>query len=932
MNRQHVKVCCRIRPPLEACETWLDSESSCGADERSTISTTGGYVFQLDHIFGYNSTQLEIFTTIVKPFIDDAITGLNCTLFSYGQTGSGKTFTMQGKSADLAGIIPRVGDYLFETNQSVPNANDHDLEIKMSMLEIYQEKLRDLLKDTVVQNTLRIREGSAGIWVEGLTEVPVNDSTDFKRILAQGIRRRMVGEHSMNRESSRSHLCCTITLRRTVSGRRFRSKVHLIDLAGSEMVRKTDVSGDRLQEAKHINKSLSALGNVIYALTQSTSHARSDSLTVVNTPKMGHIPYRDSKLTRFLQDSLGGNSKIILMLAVAASKEHLNESLATLRFGERARQLSTRPKVNTELDEQGLKQALARAEKQIVALNETVNELQARLTCAEMKLLDTKVTETTAAASTRTNSHTAPEPTSSICQLCKNGLLSYEPKIETTISGIPTSKQKRQKIKEKESSKLQRVKATVAQNEPVSPPNEPIFPPISRAMPSMKSSSAVANPKQDCTISAAEKVKDMEGMGGYESRSDCSDDDRVDVDMGSLLHVDRCTVCGLNEDEAEKLREDTGETLGHLITCDGNCGQLYHVRCVGLIGDGGQFVIPEEGEWLCTSCCCGEADADFDTIREVAEGMCQGTSSSVIERGGKIEGVQASGEGSGELSRVNNVSRKVAALTKHQGRHPAGGDTVTEASEARPSPTMWEAIAASVKAEYHMMRRERNRILMQWQQEKKILALLEERRRETEVERDRELVRLAAALEQAQAELLREREQHESQRLRESSSVQLIASLSLMRASTAAPSDRLSTSATTIGCDSDVMPSPKSGSSPKKSSDRPKKTIASNSEHTIAPIISKSLSTNSLLLSKSQPLGPANNNSSSSSSSSPPVGAAASTTAAAPVFSLLPTSSSPTQAESIPSAGIPKPWKKPTGSLRFKPKQARVIGLRQPPH
>jgi hypothetical protein len=147
------------------------------------------------------------------------------------------------------------------------------------------------------------------------------------------------------------------------------------------MVRKTDATGKRLEEAKHINKSLSALGKVIFALTTSPTTSTKDKDPQVIQPKQSqHIPYRDSKLTRLLQDSLGGNSRTVLVLAVSASRLHIQESIATLRFGERARQLRTKPTVNTVIDDtQGLKKALIYANKQIIALTATVTELQDQL-------------------------------------------------------------------------------------------------------------------------------------------------------------------------------------------------------------------------------------------------------------------------------------------------------------------------------------------------------------------------------------------------------------------------------------------------------------------------------------------------------------------------------------------------------------------------
>jgi len=202
--------------------------------------------------------------------------------------------------------------------------------------------------------------------VEGLTEFPVGNVEQFQAALESASKKRVTGSHAMNKESSRSHLVCILTLRqsRPQAGTRVFSKLHLIDLAGSEMVRKTNASGERMNEAKHINKSLSALGNVIKALVKATNSTAAAAAAVAeeeeegegenvggvyfavsasgNRKASGHIPYRDSKLTRLLQDSLGGNAKTVLVLAIAAHESHTQESINTMKFGERARLLSTK--------------------------------------------------------------------------------------------------------------------------------------------------------------------------------------------------------------------------------------------------------------------------------------------------------------------------------------------------------------------------------------------------------------------------------------------------------------------------------------------------------------------------------------------------------------------------------------------------------------
>jgi kinesin family protein 5 len=319
---------------------------------------------------------------------------------------------MQGKdNTNELGIIPRAANMIYH---EITN-NNINCEVKLSVLEIYKEKLSDLLSDNKNnnQNNLRIREHSGSsfgtsVWVEGLIETSISNVNEFMDTLNIAYKKRTTASHKMNEQSSRSHLIVVVSLKQVLSGgKKVLSKLHLIDLAGSEMVRKTDASGKRLDEAKHINKSLSALGKVIYALSSSTSSSSSGSsgdnnTTAINARAPAHIPYRDSKLTRLLQDSLGGNAKTVLLLAVSAASIHIQESIATLRFGERARQVCTRPIVNTELDESSLKSALATAKKTIITLNATITELQ-------LQLLQSTTYSTN---------------TSGVCQTCMSSLVS----------------------------------------------------------------------------------------------------------------------------------------------------------------------------------------------------------------------------------------------------------------------------------------------------------------------------------------------------------------------------------------------------------------------------------------------------------------------------------------------------------------------------
>lgn len=262
---------------------------------------------------------------------------------------------MQGPSIDdpeLKGIIPRMINTVFE---GVMKADENiEFLVKASYLEIYMEHIRDLL-DTRRDN-LKIREDKAkGIWVEGATEVYVSKEQDVLDIIRTGQSNRAIAFTKMNAESSRSHsiFVLNIAQKNLKDGSSKSGKLYLVDLAGSEKVGKTGAQGTTLDEAKMINKSLSALGNVINALTDG---------------KSGHIPYRDSKLTRVLQESLGGNSRTTLIINCSPSSYNEAETLSTLRFGNRAKSIKNKAKVNQERSAAELKALLAKAEAEIERL------------------------------------------------------------------------------------------------------------------------------------------------------------------------------------------------------------------------------------------------------------------------------------------------------------------------------------------------------------------------------------------------------------------------------------------------------------------------------------------------------------------------------------------------------------------------------------
>jgi kinesin family protein 5 len=347
VNVQNIVVCCRIRPQSQ-------HEIEEGGTETVTSEGTRVYVagrehFEFDRVFPPQTTQAAVFATC-KPLIDSVLDGYNGTVFAYGQTGSGKTYTMEGSgkwdgNSQSQGIIPRTVYSIFE---GIYNAPQHiEFVVKCSMVEIYNERIRDLLN--LEKDNLLIREDRVrGVFIADVTEVYVDSEKMIFDALDRGGKNRAVGATNMNEHSSRSHMVFILSIEQKNAHTRTVKvgTLNLVDLAGSEKVAKTGTTGVRLDEAKNINKSLSALGNVINALTE---RKRGD-----------HVPYRDSKLTRVLQEALGGNSKTCLLLSCSPSTFNQAETVSTLRFGARAKMIKTYAKVNQERSAEELKLQLSR--------------------------------------------------------------------------------------------------------------------------------------------------------------------------------------------------------------------------------------------------------------------------------------------------------------------------------------------------------------------------------------------------------------------------------------------------------------------------------------------------------------------------------------------------------------------------------------------
>ncbi|XP_049386771.1 kinesin-like protein KIN-14I [Solanum stenotomum] len=323
----NIRVYCRVRPFLPGQPNSLSTVDHLD-DGNITITTPSKYgkegkkSFTFNKVFGPSGTQEEVFAD-TQPLIRSVLDGYNVCIFAYGQTGSGKTHTMTGPSdltKETLGVNYRALSDLFNISEQRKDVISYDISVQM--VEIYNEQVRDLLTPDGVNKKVEIRNSSQkGFNVPDANLVPVTSTSDVLNLMNLGHKNRAVSATAMNDRSSRSHSCLTVHVqgKNMTSGTILRGSMHLVDLAGSERVDKSEVLGDRLKEATHINKSLSALGDVIASLAQKNSH----------------VPYRNSKLTQLLQDSLGGQAKTLMFVHVSPELNAVGETLSTLKFAER---------------------------------------------------------------------------------------------------------------------------------------------------------------------------------------------------------------------------------------------------------------------------------------------------------------------------------------------------------------------------------------------------------------------------------------------------------------------------------------------------------------------------------------------------------------------------------------------------------------------
>ncbi|CAI0462328.1 unnamed protein product [Linum tenue] len=312
-------------------------------------------VFTFDKVFGPSAKQRDLYDQAVVPIVNEVLEGFNCTIFAYGQTGTGKTYTMEGEcrraksglNGELpqeAGVIPRAVKQIFDTLEG----QNAEYSVKVTFLELYNEEITDLLAPEEISKVALeekqkkplplMEDGKGGVLVRGLEEEIVTSASEIFTLLERGSSKRRTAETLLNKQSSRSHSLFSITIHikePSPEGEELIKcgKLNLVDLAGSENISRSGAREGRAREAGEINKSLLTLGRVINALVE----------------HLGHIPYRDSKLTRLLRDSLGGRTKTCIIATVSPAVHCLEETLSTLDYAHRAKHIKNKPEVNQKM-------------------------------------------------------------------------------------------------------------------------------------------------------------------------------------------------------------------------------------------------------------------------------------------------------------------------------------------------------------------------------------------------------------------------------------------------------------------------------------------------------------------------------------------------------------------------------------------------------
>ncbi|VFQ99663.1 unnamed protein product [Cuscuta campestris] len=373
----NIRVFCRCRPLSKAevsagCSVVMDFESAKDGELGIINGGSTKKTFRFDRVYTPKDDQADVYAD-ASPMVISVLDGYNVCIFAYGQTGTGKTFTMEGNKENR-GVNYRTLEELFKISKERSDMFTYD--ISVSVLEVYNEQIRDLLSTSSPSSSkkLEIKQASEGFHhIPGVVEARVENINEVWSVLQAGSSARAVGSNNVNEHSSRSHciLCIMVRAKNLVNGECTKSKLWLVDLAGSERLAKTDVQGDRLKEAQNINRSLSALGDVVSALANKSSH----------------IPYRNSKLTHLLQDSLGGDSKALMFVQISPSDKDLSETLSSLNFATRVRGVELGP-VRKQIDTselQKMKAMLDKARHDSRSKDESLKKLEDSLRIIESK-------------------------------------------------------------------------------------------------------------------------------------------------------------------------------------------------------------------------------------------------------------------------------------------------------------------------------------------------------------------------------------------------------------------------------------------------------------------------------------------------------------------------------------------------------------------
>ncbi|GMQ11277.1 hypothetical protein CsSME_00053968 [Camellia sinensis var. sinensis] len=360
----NIRVYCRIRPFLpgqtgkQSIVEYIGDNGELGVANPSKQGKDAQKLFKFNKVYGPMAAQAEVYSDI-QPLIRSVLDGYNVCIFAYGQTGSGKTYTMTGPdggSEEEWGVNYRALNDLFQISQN--RSRVFMYEVNVQMVEIYNEQVRDLLSNDGSQKKYPSQS------VPDACMQTVKSTSDVVELMETGLRNRAKGATAMNERSSRSHSVVTIHVRGTdtKTGASLRGSLHLVDLAGSERVDRSEVTGDRLKEAQYINKSLSALGDVVFALAQKSSH----------------IPYRNSKLTQVLQSALGGHAKTLMFVQLNPELNSYSETVSTLKFAERVSgvELGTARSSKEGRDVRDLMDQVASLKDTIAKKDEEIERLQ----------------------------------------------------------------------------------------------------------------------------------------------------------------------------------------------------------------------------------------------------------------------------------------------------------------------------------------------------------------------------------------------------------------------------------------------------------------------------------------------------------------------------------------------------------------------------